>query len=233
MKWVTRIAIAAKAVARPVIGTTTHVATGERVAALTFDDGPNPVYTPRLLEVLDRHGARATFFMIGEQASRHPDIVERVAAEGHAIGNHSWDHPSFPRITRPARRRQIRACEGALAPHGMRLFRFPKGHQTPATALDVRLQGYDPIGWNVDPRDYTDRTAAAIAAHVLSRLRPGSIVLLHDAIHEYPESDRTATLEAVDSILASASRDYAFLTVPELLRRGRRQRIHAFWRLHP
>src|SRR6266849_2574451 len=104
------------AVARNLIGTIAHVATRDAVAALTFDDGPHPEYTPRLLQILERHQARATFFMLGEKAHRYPELVQRVAQAGHAIGNHSWDHPVFPEISRRERRDQIRACAKAIDP---------------------------------------------------------------------------------------------------------------------
>src|SRR5206468_4992188 len=88
------------ALAGKIRGAITHVATGEAIAALTFDDGPHPEFTPRLLDILDKHRARATFFMLGENARRHPDLVQRVAQVGHVIGNHSWDHSVFPSLTR-------------------------------------------------------------------------------------------------------------------------------------
>jgi peptidoglycan-N-acetylglucosamine deacetylase len=224
-----RLSRGAKALARPLVGTVTGAVTQDSVAALTFDDGPDPTYTPRLLDLLDRHGARATFFMVGAHANRHPALVERVAAAGHAIGNHSWDHPSFARISSRERRRQVRACAHALAPHGGRLFRSPGGHQTPRSVLDVRSLGLDVIGWNVDPRDYTDRSANQLADHVLRELRPGSIVLLHDAICHQPGSDRTPTIDAVATILQRAAGAWDFVTVPELFRHGRRHRINSFW----
>ena len=80
-------------------GTITGVTTRDPVAALTFDDGPHPEYTPLLLNILERYQARATFFMIGDAAQRHPDLVRQVAQGGHAIGNHSWDHPFFPSLS--------------------------------------------------------------------------------------------------------------------------------------
>lgn len=228
---VTSIVKRAKVLARPILGTVTHVATPDKVAALTFDDGPHPVYTPRLLDVLDRHGARATFFMVGLQAQRHPEIVERVAAAGHAIGNHSWDHPSFAFISSRDRRRQIQTCADTLSPHGARLFRSPGGHQTPGSVLDVRISRHDVIGWGIDPRDYAARSATEISGHVLQELTHGSIVLLHDATFWTPSSDRTPTIQAIDQILGRAADDYTFVTVPELMRRGRPRRINWFW--HP
>jgi peptidoglycan-N-acetylglucosamine deacetylase len=225
-----RIAQPMKLLARSLVGTVTCVSTADNVAALTFDDGPDPRHTPRLLDVLDRYGARATFFMVGESAARHRGIVQRVAAAGHAIGNHSFDHPSFPFISSRERRRQVRACDAAIAPHGLRLFRSPGGHQTPRSVLDVRCLKHRVVGWNIDPQDYSDRSAAELAMHVLTELRPGSIVLLHDALYDRPSSDRTPTIEAVRRILASAGGTYEFVTVPELFRRGRRRTINAFWR---
>jgi peptidoglycan-N-acetylglucosamine deacetylase len=221
----------ARALARPLVGTITQVRTQDDVAALTFDDGPDPTYTPRLLDALARHDVRATFFMVGASAHRHPAIVERVAAAGHAIGNHSWDHPSFPRISSRERRRQVRACAHALAPHGLRLFRSPGGHQTPRSVLDVRSLKFDVIGWNVDPRDYADRSAAEISDHVLEALRPGSIILLHDAIFHHPGCDRTPTIEAVERLLDHTRGTFGFVTLPELFHHGRTHRIHSFW--HP
>jgi peptidoglycan/xylan/chitin deacetylase (PgdA/CDA1 family) len=115
---------------RAVMGPITHVATREPVAALTFDDGPHPDYTLRLLEILGRHQATATFFVVGEAAQRHPDVVRQIAASGHALGNHGWDHTSLVTVDGRERRRQVRACAAAIGPCGERLFRPPFGHQS-------------------------------------------------------------------------------------------------------
>src|ERR1700751_666629 len=114
-------------------GTMTSVLTRDPVAALTFDDGPHPEYTPRLLAVLAQHQVRATFFMVGEVAQQHPALVRQVAQEGHTIGNHSWDHQSFRTLPGPARRRQIRSCARVLAPYGHALFRPPYGEYSLAS----------------------------------------------------------------------------------------------------
>jgi peptidoglycan-N-acetylglucosamine deacetylase len=219
-----------KALAHPFVGTITEVATHRNLAALTFDDGPDPIHTPRLLEILQHHGARATFFMVGQNARRFPAIVHQVARAGHAIANHSWDHPSFPSISPRERRRQVRACAAAIAPHGLRLFRSPGGHQTPRSVLDVRSMGYEVVGWTVDPRDYTPRSHEEVADHLLHGLRPGSIIVLHDAIFHQPGSDRTPTVRAVRTLLEGTAGRFDFVTVPELIRHGRPRRINAFWR---
>ena len=140
-----RLYRALKVVPLLAVGTITRVSTSKPVAALTFDDGPDPVFTPRLLAVLHKHQAKATFFMVGKAAERHPDIVKEVAVAGHAIGNHSWDHPSFPLISRRERWAQVRACEKAIAPYGQRLFRPPYGDQNLLSRLEASWLGYQVI----------------------------------------------------------------------------------------
>ena len=203
-------------------GTVTRVMTDKPFVALTFDDGPNPAYTPQLLDILARHQARATFFMVGETAAKHKDLVADVAARGHAIGNHSWDHPSFPSLTGSQRRRQLRRCSAALAPHGQRLFRPPFGHQDLASRLDALWLGYEVIAWTALAGDWRDRGPDEILQKLAGRIEPGTIVLLHDALFSSLEPaylDRTPTLQAVDRLLDEYA-DYQFVTVPELLASG-------------
>jgi peptidoglycan-N-acetylglucosamine deacetylase len=210
--------------ARPLLGSVTGVHTTERVAALTFDDGPDPDSTPCILDILDRHGARATFFMVGESARRHRAIVERAAASGHAIGNHTWDHPAFPLIGRRERFRQILACEQALAPYGARLFRPPYGFQSQASYLDARVLGYRVVGWSGATQDWLDHPAGPLSDRITQALHPGSILLLHDVLHHTIAdsfADRSPLLEALDRVLTSLSGEYRFVTVPELLRHGK------------
>lgn len=209
------------------MGTITHVSTTDAVVALTFDDGPYPGYTPRLLDVLQRHQARATFFMIGEAAERYPELVQQVAHSGHAIGNHSWDHSSFPLISGRERRAQILACQKAIAPYGRRLFRPPYGHQSVTSRLDALLLGYQVIGWSLHAFDWLDRDANSMASRMVERIRPGSVVLLHNVLyHTAGEhyADREPMIEAVDMLLERVSDRFRFVTVPELLRHGRPQR---------
>jgi peptidoglycan/xylan/chitin deacetylase (PgdA/CDA1 family) len=209
------------------MGTVTHVTTQDPVVALTFDDGPHPESTPRLLDILEKHGAHATFFMVGEAAQRHPDIVRRVAEAGHAIGNHSWDHSSLPLLSGKERRAQIRACEKALAPYGQRLFRPPYGHQSLASRLDALGLGYQVVTWSVTASDWQDRDAQWITDRLTDETSPGDIVLFHDALYTYVEkryTDREPTLQAVDLLLECLGERFRFVTVPELLRSGEPQR---------
>jgi peptidoglycan/xylan/chitin deacetylase (PgdA/CDA1 family) len=135
------------------------VRTWDPVAALTFDDGPDPQRTPRILDILERYRARATFFMVGEAVQWYPELVRQVAQTGHAIGNHFWDHPSFPLITGRERRAQLRACAKAIAPYGQRVFRPPYGHQSVASRLDALWLGYQVVTWNVLAYDWLDHDA--------------------------------------------------------------------------
>lgn len=203
------------------------VSTTEPVAALTFDDGPHPVSTPQVLDVLARHGARATFFMVGQQARRHPGLVRQVAAAGHAIGNHTWDHRSLTELSGRERRRQLRACARALAPYGGPWLRPPYGHFHRRARLDALLCGYrHVIAWNLVVYDWLDHDPAWMRDRILQGLRPGSIVLLHDALATTLDpafTDRGPMLAALDAVLTALAGSYRFVTVPELLRLGRPQ----------
>ncbi len=214
-------------------GTLIRVQTREPAVALTFDDGPDPRWTPLLLDLLARHGARATFFMVGKQAVAHRTVVERVAAEDHAIGNHTWDHPSLPTLRSPYRRAQLRWAREGLAPWGDRLFRPPYGHQTLASQLDTVAVGYRVVGWNALAEDWLDDPAEVLVARVERRLVPGSIVLLHDRLATFVDprhADRGPTLEAVEQLLTRHAGRYRFVTVPELLSLGLPRKWHLYRR---
>ncbi|HEY0511165.1 MAG TPA: polysaccharide deacetylase family protein [Thermoanaerobaculia bacterium] len=217
------------------LGSLVRVATREPAIALTFDDGPDPVETPRVLELLERHGARGTFFMVGKSARRHPDVVARAVAGGHAVANHSWDHPSFRRIQGSYRRAQIRWCGEALAPHGgARLFRPPFGEQSVASRLDALRCGYPVVGWDVVAEDWRDDPADLLVGRVMRRLRRGSIVLFHDTLYVTEDEryrDRGPTRQALEILLGRLAGEYRFVTVPELLGLGRPVRWPLFHRL--
>lgn len=150
--------------------------------ALTFDDGPHPEQTPAILDLLARTGTKATFFLLGERAARHPDIVRRIAGEGHTIGNHSWSHPWMPKLSGRRIEAELVRCQDVLLeitrqsprfvrpPYGSRDFRFYR--------IARRLE-LTPVLWSLDSLDW----AGVETERVLRRLRragPGDIVLLHD-----------------------------------------------------
>jgi peptidoglycan/xylan/chitin deacetylase (PgdA/CDA1 family) len=214
------------------MGTITHVSTQDAVAALTFDDGPHPEFTSRLLYILKRHEARATFFMIGEAAQRYPNLVRQVAQAGHVIGNHTWDHPSFPLITSRDRRAQLRACEKAIAPYGQRIFRPPYGHQSVASRLDALWLGYQVVTWNLHAYDWLDHDASWMADRLANRLKPGSVILLHNVLYHTTEEryvDRGSMIEAVDMFLERVGDRFRFITIAELFQHGQPQRRNWYW----
>jgi len=216
------------------VGTITSVETGEPLVALTFDDGPHPTFTPRLLEVLTKHQARATFFMIGKYAQRYPQLVGQVAEGGHTIGNHSWNHRLFPTISGRERRQQIRACARVLAPHAQRFFRPPGGHQTLRSRLDALWLYHDVVTWNVIIGDWVDHdyNANRIFEKLKNKIGAGSIVLLHDALWDAKEervTDRGPVIQAVDMLLEYFAGRFRFVTLPELLRHGHPVRRFVWW----
>jgi peptidoglycan/xylan/chitin deacetylase (PgdA/CDA1 family) len=212
------------------MGPITHVATREPVAALTFDDGPHPVFTPALLEVLARHRARATFFMVGVAAAARPDLVEQVRGAGHEVANHTYHHAPLATLGHRGRRAEIRACHRALASSRPRLFRAPFGALSAGADLDAMLLGYRSVSWSVDVGDWWNDDASSMAADLVRRTAPGSVVLLHDSLLLSPDGpplprpphvDRRAMLTALDAALDHIGRRLAFVTVTDLLRRGR------------
>ena len=209
-----------EALRRRFFGPITEVRTSERVVALTFDDGPNPVHTPRLLDVLARHRAKATFFMLGRAARAYPELVEAVAEAGHAIGNHSHSHCDF--LTVPHRRRsaEIRTCSKWLGDHEAKIFRPPYGRENLATHLTARTLGYKVAKWTISTGDWEAVSSAEIYERMRKGLRPGAIILLHDGSGRDPSCDRSATVDAVDRLLREA-REYRYITLPELLLNGR------------
>ena len=220
----------------PLPGVVSGVRTAESLAALTFYDGPDPETTPRVLDLLGRFGARATFFMVGAAAAEHRDLVARVAREGHTIGNHTWDHPVLPRLPGPGRRAQLRRSRDALAPWGSSLFRPPYLAQSRASRLEAMWFGYQVVLANVDTEDWWDPEPARILQRLETGVGPGSIVLLHDAVlgssglrfpHE-PRPVRTAMLMALEGFLAGSKGRLRFVTVPELLRAGTPLRVRRY-----
>lgn len=228
-----------KVAIKKVLASLSSVITNEPVVALTFDDGPHPEYTPRVIEILERYQARATFFMVGKAAQQYPDLVRKIGEGGHAIGGHSWDHSSFRQLTGRERRRQMHACEQVLAPHGQPLFRPPYGDQSVASRLDAFWLGYEVVGWSADIEDWYDWDASFMASRLVKCVQPGNIILLHDALFDRGDShcgpklarerhvDREGMLGALETMFERCSSTFRFVTVPELLQHGLPYRT--FW----
>ena len=213
---------------RRCLGTITEFRTSSPLAALTFDDGPHPDTTPFVLEVLEKYRAKGTFFMVGKAAAAAPALVQQVAAHGHGVANHSWSHQPLPSLSRTARLREIAAGARALHPVGERLFRPPWGQQSLGSRMDALALRHRVIGWNVDVADWQQTDAACMAEQLIARIRPGSIVLLHDYILS-PDTangpalhrNRDAMLHALDLTLAELSRTFRFVTLREMARKAR------------
>ena len=221
-----------RALLHPFFGTIIRVETEAPFVSLTFDDGPHPEHTPPLLDILAARSARATFFAVGRSAEEHPELVDRMRREGHEMANHSWSHRSFPFLTSAEARPEVLRWRDAFHDGEERpLFRFPWGHQGPREALAVRRSGHTIVGWDVDPGDYLpERTASDLFGALLADVRPGSIVLLHDALQTDWDRSRAATLGAVDRFLGPEGPGYQCVPVSELFEVGRPVRIHAFFR---
>ena len=169
--------------------------------ALTFDDGPNPVATPQLLELLFRHNIQATFFLIGERVAGTPSLANEIAARGHTIGNHTYAHSNLTFRTAADISDELDRCDDAIeAAIGRRTrwMRPPFGYRSPSLAGVVRKRGSaGVVMWSRSARDWNPQPAETVI-HRLRRARGGDIVLLHDGDHRTPEGDRRHTLAALE-----------------------------------
>jgi len=153
--------------------------------ALTIDDGPHPVWTPKVLALLERHDIQATFCMIGTNIAAHPDLVARVLDGGHQIANHTFTHPmNFATLTRAQIRAEIERTSDTIVAHGTgerpRLFRAPGGTwSTPVISACVAA-GLRPLDWSIDTRDWSLPGVRHIVDTIVNKTRPGAIILDHD-----------------------------------------------------
>src|SRR5437870_3961199 len=183
--------------------------------AMTFDDGPSATLTPKLLDLLAARHIKATFFVIGENVAEHPEIVARAAREGHEIGNHSWSHPNFAKMSEDRVHQQLWRTDDAIRnATGKRptLMRPPYGSITAREKRWIHDElGYDIILWDVDPYDWKRPGPAVVRNRILKETQSGSIVLSHD-IHP-------GTIEAMSSTFdALEAKGFKFVTVSELIR---------------
>jgi len=182
--------------------------------AMTFDDGPSDKLTPKLLDLLAARHIKATFFVIGENVAEHPEIVARAAREGHEIGNHSWSHPNFSRMSDEGIRSQLRKTDDAIRSAigtSPTLLRPPYGNLGARQKKWINEEfGYKIILWDVDPNDWKRPGPMVVSNRILKETRAGSIVLSHD-IHP-------GTIEAMPTTLDQlAEKGFKFVTVSELI----------------
>lgn len=189
--------------------------------ALTFDDGPNPAWTPRLLDILAAHDVRATFFMVGRFAQTEPALVRRVAEAGHLLGNHSWSHPNLART--PAARvhqelRQTSETIEQISGQPVRYFRPPYGGRRPYVLKTARQLGMTPVLWNAMTSDWSDPSADRIAARLTRKIddngREGwaTTIVLHDGGHLGLGINRGPSVAAAGQLVAHYKATHRFVT---------------------
>jgi peptidoglycan/xylan/chitin deacetylase (PgdA/CDA1 family) len=193
-------------------------ATARRVA-LTFDDGPDPAWTPRVLDLLAEKRVRGSFFLVGERAARAPEVVRRIAAEGHEVASHAWSHRSLWRLGPRATESEVGRTHElltALTGQAPRHFRPPWGMVNAALYGALRRHGERLVFWSLQPEGLRPVPAERQAHHVLERAHPGAIVDLHDAegTPRAPERLLAALPPMIDGL---GDAGYELVTVAELL----------------
>jgi peptidoglycan-N-acetylglucosamine deacetylase len=188
--------------------------TGDDYVGLTFDDGPDPTYTPQVLALLRKHEVKATFCLVGVNAKAYPELVRAIAADGHTLCNHSWNHDfRLGSRSRSAIRADLErtnaAIRDAVPGADIRYFRQPGGNWTKSVVAVARELGMTSLHWEVDPQDWRRPGARSIANQVISGTVRGAIVLLHDG-----GGDRQGTVEALRSILPSLTRRFTLAALP-------------------
>jgi peptidoglycan/xylan/chitin deacetylase (PgdA/CDA1 family) len=174
-----------------------------KVVYLTFDDGPDPRWTPEVLAVLQAHNAHGTFFILAEHANEHPDLVDQVRAAGNTIGNHSVSHPQLPKLSPAQLHHQI--ADGVRS----KCFRPPYGATNAAVRAEIRRNGMQQVLWDVDPQDWARPGTPTIVQRALAGAHPGAIILMHDG-----GGNRAQTVAALNQVLTALSaRGYTFATL--------------------
>jgi peptidoglycan/xylan/chitin deacetylase (PgdA/CDA1 family) len=190
--------------------------------ALTFDDGPNPAWTPRLLEILASHDVRATFFLVGSHAQAEPELVRRIVAAGHLIGNHSWSHPNLALTPASRVKEELTRTSQTLeqitgAP--VRYFRPPYGARRPAVLRLARSLGMTPVLWNAMTSDWKEPSSEAIAERLtrvidrLERRGRAANIVLHDGSHRGLGANRWPSVAAAGQLIAHYKSMHRFVTL--------------------
>lgn len=202
---------------RNVVFYTAH--TTKKLVALTFDDGPDAAFTPKILDILKQNNVKATFFVLGKRAKAHPKIIKRIVCEGHAIGNHSWDHPNLNRLSDKNIYSEIQRTDNTLfylLGYHPSMVRPPYGNANIRVIKEVGKMGYKIIDWSIDTRDWSGIPPSQITLKIRTKLQPGSIILLHCAGGVGVNLSNTVT--ALPQIIKELkAQGYKFVRVPELL----------------
>ena len=194
---------------------------GVRQVALTFDDGPSPRATRKILALLNQYGAHATFFVLGDHLEEYPGLVRAEIRDGEEVGNHSFDHPRFPKCDMPAQERELERTQVDLDLLGYHpadlLFRPPFGDYNQRLVAYLGHTHRRLVLWGIDSGDWQGLPAEAIVHNVLDRVRDGAIIIFHDS-DEHERANRTPTVEALKVILpALQAAGYRMVTISELI----------------
>lgn len=189
--------------------------------SLTFDDGPSEPSTAQVLDILKKHGVKATFFVIGRNLKAHPELARRIVDEGHELGNHSYSHPWMFRMLFSRIREDIELCQDEIervAGYRPIFFRQPIGINNPSVMKVIGKMGMVMVGWQVRAYDAVPKAKEKIAGRILRGVRPGGIILLHDGCDGKTDPDRTATVAALEEIIPELKKQgYKFRTVSGLI----------------
>ena len=195
----------------------TFLPTTNNIVALTFDDGPDPHITPKILDILEEYSITAAFFAIGENVQKYPEVVKRIVNSGHQLANHSWSHQRPTSIAASDLMDDVKKTQKILEEQYTctRLFRPPYGLVTPEQMQQLTLHGYKAVIWSVDSMDWYTTTALEIQKCVLDKVHPGAIILMHCAGNQ---RNRQATIQALPGIIQDLKkRGYMFVTPDEIL----------------
>lgn len=206
----------------------------EKLVALTFDDGPHPVFTPQILEILAKYDAKATFFVAGNKVIRFPDILKQEVKEGHEIANHTYHH-IYNNITSAKLSSEIKETDKII--HRITgftpsLYRPVGGHYNDLIINTAIKNGKEVVLWNQDTRDWSDPPVSQMRNYITKGVKPGSIILFHDW-HGSEYSQTCQTVKALDNILDFLYKNgYKCVTVSEMLYRSS-QKIPDFFKIYP
>lgn len=191
---------------------TDRIKDGDKIIALTFDDGPSK-YTARLLDILEENGAHATFFVLGNRAKNNSELLKRMLDEGHEIGSHTWDHTSFAKLSYNSALENMKKATNAIKKASGKkpvLVRPPYGAMSDSLKYAATMQGQAIITWSVDPRDWDTKNPDTVYNKIMSNVSDGDIILCHD-IHK-------STVDAMERVIPDLiDEGYTLVTVSELL----------------
>lgn len=185
----------------------------DKYIALTFDDGPHHTNTIEVLDLFKKHGIKATFFVLGSRAQTYPEIISRMAKEGHDVGNHTWDHASLTKMSNSEAIENLRKSANFLSSLTLKpinLVRPPYGQTNDRVSKMIHSQGWHEIMWDSDSRDWENRNPDRILHRVMHSIRPGGIALFHD-IHPGAAKMLPTLIEAFKA------NDYRFITISEMI----------------